>query len=200
MDRKALKRMIQQEIARVKEDFLVEPEEVSPNFLRQAPASSACPSCGMSPCACDDYGNNCPSCGTSPCSCTQGCDMCGMSPCQCDAERSQYKLSCSECGGVMVMQEGCGCGSTPSLFQPLEIPSMDMHDNFQSEHEFGTAHHEGAYMAKAQLHKIEKYSGRIQEMIPPGHDLEDWMRTKISQAADDLGEVYHKLEYMHHKD
>ena len=100
----------------------------------------------------------------------------------------------------MVMQEGCGCGSTPSLFQPLEIPSMDMHDNFQSEHEFGTAHHEGAYMAKAQLHKIEKYSGRIQEMIPPGHDLEDWMRTKISQAADDLGEVYHKLEYMHHKD
>jgi|GEM_PF-6940339 len=183
MNRKALKRMIQQEIARVREDFLVEPEEVSPNFLRQTPSLSTCPSCGM-----------------SPCMCTQNCEICGMSPCQCGTDKSPYKLSCSECGEVMVMQEGCGCGSTPSLFQPLEIPAIDMHRDFQSEHEFGTAHHEGAYMAKAQLHKIEKYAGKIQDMIPAGHDLEDWMRTKISQAADDLGEVYHKLEYMHHKD
>ena len=186
MNRKALKRMIQQEIARVREDFLVEPEEVSPNFLRQSPASSICPSCGQSPCICDDYGDVCPACG--------------MSPCQCEIARNPYKLACSECGGVMVMQEGCGCGSTTSLFQPLEIPSLDMHDDFQSEHEFGTAHHEGAYMAKSQLHKIEKYAGKIQDMIPSGHDLEDWMRTKISQAADDLCDVYHKLEYMHHKD
>jgi hypothetical protein len=63
-----------------------------------------------------------------------------------------------------------------------------------------TDHHEGAYMAKSQLHKIEKYAAKIQHMIPHGHDLEDWMRTKISQAADDLGEVYHKLEYQTHLD
>ena len=102
----------------------------------------------------------------------------------------------------MVMQEGCGCGGTSSVsIPPAEMmPVVNMYDDFESEHEFGTAHHEGAYMSKAQLHKIEKYSGEIQDMIPPGHDLEDWMRTKISQAADDLGEVYHKLEYMHHKD
>jgi hypothetical protein len=32
-------------------------------------------------------------------------------------------------------------------------------------------------------------------MIPEGYDLEDWMRTKISQMADDVGEVYHALDH-----
>jgi hypothetical protein len=32
-------------------------------------------------------------------------------------------------------------------------------------------------------------------MIPEGHDLEDWMRTKIAQMADDVGEVYHALKH-----
>ena len=26
-------------------------------------------------------------------------------------------------------------------------------------------------------------------------DLDDWMRSHISQASDDIGEVYHKLDY-----
>ena len=108
MDRKALKRMIQQEIARVREDALFDKPEIGePHYM--STSREPCPSCGNASCTCDDYGNDCPSCGTSPCSCTQGCDMCGMSPCQCDTARSPYKLSCSECGGVMVMQEGCGC-------------------------------------------------------------------------------------------
>lgn len=191
MNRKELKRMIQQEIARVREDLLVGPDEVPDDFMRIArpgPAHSsavACPACGESPCSCDDLGMECPACM--------------QSPCQCASSRDPYRLSCTECGSVMVMQEGCGCGGS-SASQAEMMPVMSAHDDFESEYEFGTAHHEGAYMAKAQLHKIEKYSSEIQHMIPPGHDLEDWMRTKISQAADDLGEVYHKLEYMHHKD
>lgn len=191
MNRKELKRIIQQEIAKVSEDLLVGPEEVPDDFMRINRADSAysnvvdCPACGQSPCSCDDLGMDCPACM--------------QSPCQCTSSRDPYRLSCSECGSVMVMQEGCGCSGT-STAQIEMMPAVSVHDGFKSEHELGTAHHEGAYMAKAQLHKIEKYSSKIQHMIPPGHDLEDWMRTKISQAADDLGEVYHKLEYMHHKD
>lgn len=30
---------------------------------------ATCPSCGQSPCTCDDYGAPCPSCGQNPCEC-----------------------------------------------------------------------------------------------------------------------------------
>jgi len=53
----------------------------------------------------------------------------------------------------------------------------------------------GAYMAKSQLYKVSNYAAKLYEMIPQDHDLEDWMRTKISQIADDIGEVYHNLDH-----
>ena len=40
------------------------------------------------------------------------------------------------------------------------------------------------------LHKIKEYAEKLQHMIPDGHDLDDWMRSHISQAADDISEVY----------
>ena len=60
-----------------------------------------------------------------------------------------------------------------------------------------SSHKEGAYMAKSQLYKLANYAVKLYEMIPQDYDLEDWMRTKISQMADDIGEVYHNLD---HKD
>jgi hypothetical protein len=54
---------------------------------------------------------------------------------------------------------------------------------------------DGAYMAKSQLKKVAEYSAKLYDMIPEGYDLEDWMRTKISQMADDVGEVYHALDH-----
>ena len=66
--------------------------------------------------------------------------------------------------------------------QHLEIPDL-------------ANHHGGAYMSKSQLHKIEKYSQKLYNLIPKGFDLEDWMRTKISQIADDISEVYHALDH-----
>ena len=64
MNRKELKKMIQQEIARVREDLLVSPEDVPDDFSRMHRSStmSTCPSCGESPCSCDDAGMTCPSC------------------------------------------------------------------------------------------------------------------------------------------
>lgn len=189
MNRSMLKKMIQQEIARVEEDYLVDPSKVSSNFAYTTREEDVCPSCNKSPCVCDDLGDICPSCGMNPCRCISG-------------NKNPYKLSCDSCGGVLVMQEGCGCGgskdlSSQSIYMNVLDGMEDMTGHYEEEED---AHHDGAYMAKSQLHMIEKYARKLQQMIPQGDDLDDWMRSHISQAADDLSEVYHKLEYKSHKD
>lgn len=52
-----------------------------------------------------------------------------------------------------------------------------------------------SYMAKPQLAKIANYSSKLHQMVPDDHPLEDWMESKIAQIADDIGEVYHRLDY-----
>ncbi len=178
MNRKALRAMIQQEIAKVEEDYLIRRQDVPDNFARVAiPDEEEEPE---SPC--DQH----PAINVEP----------------------EKRLTCSSCGGVLVMEGGCGCGSkdSKSLYNTLSLGSDTGHNmhNMPASCPICGTEHEGpchkpdkshAYMAKPQLHKIEKYASKMQELIPDDHDLEDWMRTKISQAADDLGEVYHKLEY-----
>ena len=56
-------------------------------------------------------------------------------------------------------------------------------------------HYKGSYMAKSHLYKVNKYAEKLYHMIPDGHNLEDWMRTKLAQIADDIGEVYHALDH-----
>jgi hypothetical protein len=56
-------------------------------------------------------------------------------------------------------------------------------------------HYKGSYMAKNQMYKVAKYAEKLYHMIPDGHNLEDWMRTKLAQIADDIGEVYHALDH-----
>jgi len=200
MDRSTLKRMIQQEIARVREDALFPSPELGEIGYRASHEEDVCPECDEDPCACDDYDDTCFACGMNPCRC-----MINKKP--------SYKLSCSACGGVTVMQEGgCGCGGTGVTKASDQMLYMDVlkhmggdleddydhHYDHHEEEEEVEVHHGGAYMAKSQLHKIEKYARKLQQMIPEGYDLDDWMRTHISQAADDLGEVYHKLEYDYH--
>ena len=188
MNRSMLKKMIQQEIARVEEDYLVDPSKVSSNFAYTTREEDVCPSCNKSPCACDDLGDVCPSCGMNPCRCISG-------------NKNPYKLSCDSCGGVLVMQEGCGCGGSKDLSsQSIYMNVLDGMEGMARNYEEEDAHHDGAYMAKSQLHMIEKYARKLQQMIPQGDDLDDWMRSHISQAADDLSEVYHKLEYKSHKE
>ena len=69
-------------------------------------------------------------------------------------------------------------------------------DKFNDEVEIGNhKHHKGAYMAKKQMYKVAKYAEKLYHMIPDGHNLEDWMRTKLAQIADDIGEVYHALDH-----
>jgi hypothetical protein len=56
-------------------------------------------------------------------------------------------------------------------------------------------HYKGSYMAKNHMYKTAKYAQKLYHMIPDGHNLEDWMRSKLAQIADDISEVYHALDH-----
>jgi len=74
------------------------------------------------------------------------------------------------------------------------------HHEEEHEEEFHHAHHKHhkkghSYMAKPQLMKIARYAQKLHDMIPEGMALDDWQESHIAQLADDIGEVYHSLEY-----
>ena len=117
------------------------------------------------------------------------CSTCREDPCECsyEEERNPKKLTCGACGGVLFMEGDCGCTRDVALYVPTHTdPSSDSHDVHDKP---------VAYMAKSQLYKLGKYAQKLQSMIPDDLDLDDWMRSHISQAADDIGEVYHKLDF-----
>ena len=108
---------------------------------------------------------------------------------------------CSECGSqiyenINSMNQDYSLNSMQNSKDNLDYHSilrqmMGMHSgNMGKKHS-----HSGAYMSRSQLYKISKYAEKLYTMIPEGHNLEDWMRTKISQIADDIGEVYHALDH-----
>ena len=110
---------------------------------------------------------------------TSVCQVCMVSPCECNMYEEDENL----------MAESCGCGSS--------CDCESCQSNYSGEDK--SHHKDGAYMSKSQLFKVAKYASSLYQMIPHGHDLEDWMRTKISQIADDISEVYHALEYDDHE-
>ena len=127
MNRDELKNLIQQEIAKVREDLLVDPIDVPDDYkvLKR----------DTDPAPCDDEEVDNRHNSSKP--------------------YSPYRLACSSCGSVMVMQEDCGCEGA-SLEIPRSImPVHDMHDEFQSEHEFGSSHHEGAYRQKLSFTRLK---------------------------------------------
>ncbi len=107
------------------------------------------------------------------------CQVCMISPCECSMYEEDEKI----------VTEGCGCGGSCGCESCKSSYSGSSKD-----------HHKGAYMSKSQLYKVAEYATTLHQMIPPGHDLEDWMRTKISQIADDISEVYHALNYDAYED
>jgi len=177
MKRVDLRRMIQQEMYRVEEDLLVRPEDIPDDFKRQVVVSDEeeCDSCMKNPGGCEVH--------NAPYDSGRAGHM-----------KSKMSLTCSSCGGPLVMEGGCGCSGSSVEYEDYE-PEMVYSFEAPEKH-----HKSGAYMAKAQLHKIKEYAEKLQHMIPDGHDLDDWMRSHISQAADDISEVYHKLDYTHSKD
>ena len=65
-----------------------------------------------------------------------------------------------------------------------------MHDNL--EH---VEHEQEGHMAKSDLYRSAKCAIKLFELIEDSQDLEAWVQTEISTAADRLDRVYHYLEY-----
>ncbi len=62
----------------------------------------------------------------------------------------------------------------------LEKPKVDDHE---------------AKMARADLYKLAQYSAKLFKMINENDELDGWVQSKITKAADYISSVYHYLEY-----
>lgn len=132
---------------------------------------------------------------------------------KCSQHGYMYEKDCSECGSMYEEQQAinesdCGCNSNYPIPQNSDVDDIDyenvirslmgMHGG-SSGNNSHNHHHKGAYMAKTQMYKVAKYAQKLYHMIPDGHNLEDWMRTKLAQISDDISEVYHALEHDIHE-
>jgi len=50
-------------------------------------------------------------------------------------------------------------------------------------------------MAKSQLYRIAKYAMELHDALEENTELESWVQSKITKAADYMGTVKHHLEY-----
>jgi len=58
---------------------------------------------------------------------------------------------------------------------------------------------EASEMAKSDLHKIVDYSEKLQSMINPSESTEDWVKAKLTHAADYLDTVFDYLRFYYEK-
>lgn len=56
-------------------------------------------------------------------------------------------------------------------------------------------HDDDGFMAKSELYKAAKYAAELHQMISDTDDLEPWVASKITKAADYLSSVKHYMEY-----
>ena len=203
LNRRQLRKLILKEMQKVEEDAIV--DRIHPGILSRH----------------DDPGRqimykSCSECGYKM-SMYEGdkgvCEQCGYSTME--SEMKKEYMNEGACGG-------CGSCNTcgPSVEYgsgDYEVLNYDMDHDFIPDHMSAHRHNDdimtpgeafgagvkvgnhkaykGSYMAKSHLYKVNKYAAKLYHMIPDGHNLEDWMRTKIAQIADDIGEVYHALDH-----
>ena len=111
----------------------------------------------------------------------------------CGASSDHSHPMCTECGTMYEnnLNEGsCGCGTCDGCKKAF--PDMLKAND-------SAGHKNNDYMTKPSLYKVAKYAQKLLAMIPDGHEMDDWQRTKIAQIADDISEVYHSLDYDKHK-
>jgi len=93
---------------------------------------------------------------------------------------------------ITFLKEACGCEGDPENL--INKPMMNI---VQLDHNTGMEKHHkrSSYMAKPQLSKIAKYASLLHDMIGDDEQLDDWQESHIAQLSDDIGEVFHSLEY-----
>lgn len=199
LSRKELRKIILREIKKMEEDAIV--YQANPGMLSRH----------------DDPGRqimykSCGECGSKMYEGDKGvCEQCGYSMAEEETRKEYGSLNEGDCGG-------CGsCNPCSDKYEhgDYEVLDYDTDDDFIPDHmenlnntnimpdeamslgiKIGNHKtYKGSYMAKSHLYKVNKYSEKLYHMIPDGHNLEDWMRTKLAQIADDIGEVYHALDH-----
>ncbi len=50
-------------------------------------------------------------------------------------------------------------------------------------------------MTRSQLHHVAEYAAALHEMIRDEDDLPEWVQSKVSVMASDIGKIKHYLEY-----
>lgn len=193
LNKQKLRQLILQEIEKVKEDALVKFKNPGVLNHHDDPGRQSrymqgikCYECGGMM-----YEGECSECGAMyEENLNEGCD-CG---------------TCAGCSGgydsdtdddfIPDHMQGQGAEDFGELQQAMfdRFPHMKNID-IEFDYENDDHHYSGAYMAKSQLYKVAKYAEKLYQMIPDGHNLEDWVRTKLAQIADDIGEVYHALDH-----
>ncbi len=202
LSRKQIRKMILREMKKVEEDALYTQHKVGHEYRSAKHAS--CQSCGVEIYV--DDKDVCGKCVTM----YEKHDHSHDENSSCNEHGHVFEDgSCSECGIMeeeVVLQEGdCGgCGSCGPCNSMSDSPDLQsLIDLMLSEEEHDDAdvkignhkHYKGSYMARSHLYKVAKYAEKLYNMIPEGHNLEDWMRSKIAQIADDIGEVYHAIDH-----
>lgn len=171
LSKSMLKRMILKEMQKMMDEAeLVQPSDLDPEAAYRHKKHTMCYECGGAM-----YEGQCMECGYAA-----------------------MEESCSK-HGVLLYECGCMAADDYSDYSidSMMIGSpdiMSMTDLQSHDHD-----HNNNYMAKSQLFKIAEYAQKLHDMIPDGHELDDWQRSHLSSIADDISEVYHSLSYKMYK-
>lgn len=76
-----------------------------------------------------------------------------------------------------------------------ECGSMEMMDYGPHHDQYFDHPDEEGGMAKSELYKIAKYAMMLHDSLQDDTQLEAWVQSKITKAADYMGTVAHYLEY-----
>jgi hypothetical protein len=203
LDRKMLKLIILQEIQKMKEDALYVKHKQGHDFRKSSHShSSQCMECGYKMRENDSVCEQCGAMYEIAESLNEG--DCGC-PDDCDCRKNKRSVSYMP-GDYEVLDYDTDNDFIPDhmehdyeddILSPGEALGVGISIGQHSDDvKIGNhGHYKGAYMAKKQMYKVAKYAEKLYQMIPDGHNLEDWMRTKLAQISDDISEVYHALDH-----
>jgi len=101
-----------------------------------------------------------------------------------------------------IIEEQCAAMLPPPPTQPRQMKRVNM-DTMMPEPVGGNQapsrqldhDDDEGRMAKSQLYRAGKYAQEIMDNIGDDDELEAWVQSKITKAADYLGAVKHYLEY-----
>jgi hypothetical protein len=81
-----------------------------------------------------------------------------------------------------------------SLEDVISVVLDDVHADSQSGRDLGYGEGEGR-MTKSQLDKLARYSQSLHDKLNDDDDLPEWVQSSIAIASDNVGKVYHYIEY-----